>query len=104
MMRLTLTLALLASLLPAAVASANARVAPAAAPGSAWADDEYNPRPGHWKPYVLSPSSRSVAPARVLEADARDGAIVGDPSSALREDGRSVRDSPAWVPGPGPRC
>ena len=91
MMRLTLTLALLASLLPAAVASANARVAPAAAPGSAWADDEYHPRPGHWKPYVLSPSSRSVAPARVLEADARDGAIVGDPSSALREDGRSVR-------------
>ena len=90
MMRLTLTLALLASLLPA-VASASTRVAPAAAPGSAWADDEYRPRPGHWKPYVLSPSSRSVAPARVLEADARDGAIVGDPSSALREDGRSVR-------------
>ena len=98
MMRLTLTLALLASLLPPCLRE-HSRGA-AAAPGSAWTDDEYTPRPGHWKPYVLSRARARWRPHGARGRRARRP-IVGDPSSALREDGRSVRLT-ASGSGPGP--
>lgn len=67
-----------------------AQTAPATRAGGPWRSDAYRPRPGDWRPYVLAPSNRSIAPASVLSATPRAGAIEGDPSAALRADGRAV--------------
>jgi alpha-L-rhamnosidase-like protein/mannosylglycerate hydrolase MGH1-like protein len=56
-------------------------VAVAAAPASAENDD--------WKDYVLAPSSRDVAPVRVVSA-APGGGVVEHADGALRRDGRSL--------------
>lgn len=84
------TAAVVAAAAPAAAAP-GPQVAPAAKTGSAWASGAYTPRRGDWRPYVLSPSSRSIAPARVLDAQARQGTITGDPAASLRADGRAVK-------------
>lgn len=56
-----------------------------------WAQADYTPRPGDWRPYVLAPSGHSVTPARVLSATARGGAIQGDPKAVLPGGHKSVR-------------
>jgi hypothetical protein len=71
-------------------ARAVARPAPAANPRGPWRDPRHRPRRGGWRDYVLAPSNRQVAPESVLRASPRDGAIDGDPSAALRQDGRAV--------------
>jgi len=87
----------LASLLSAAAALAGAahvqiaQLAPAAQPGSAWSRSDYRPQKGEWRPYLLSPGSRRLAPASLLSAAARSGAIDGRPAAALVDDGVSVR-------------
>ena len=56
-----------------------------------WAPGSSTPRPGHWRPYVLSPSSRTVRPAAVQRVRPRGGSVAGSPSTLLRHDGRTVR-------------
>ena len=67
-----------------------AQPAPANDPRGPWRSDDHRPRRGGWRDYVLAPSQRSLAPADVLQATARAGAIDGDPAAALRADGRAV--------------
>lgn len=68
-----------------------AQLAPANDPRGPWRSDDHQPRRGGWRDYVLAPSQRALAPASILQAAPRAGAIGGDPDAALRADGRSVK-------------
>ncbi len=68
-----------------------AQPAPANDARGPWRADDHQPRRGGWRDYVLAPSQRALAPASVLQAAPRAGAIDGDPNAALRADGRSVK-------------
>ncbi len=68
-----------------------AQLAPANDPNGPWRSDDHRPRRGGWRDYVLAPRQRALAPASVLQATPRAGAIDGDPDAALRADGRSVK-------------
>ena len=56
-----------------------------------WGPGSYTPRPGHWRPYVLSPSSRTLRPAQVQRVRSRGGSVEGNAGTLLAHDGRTVR-------------
>jgi hypothetical protein len=88
----TVVLALLPASAHAAADPAHGRGPGHSAADNPWAAGAgYTPRPGDWRPYVLAPTGHTVAPERVLSADARGGTIQGDPKAVLGGHGKPVR-------------
>lgn len=59
--------------------------------GNPWAQSDYQPRQGDWRPYVLAPQSHEVEPVAVSSVSARGGAVQGDPKALLGGTRKPVR-------------
>ncbi|MGW1467132.1 alpha-L-rhamnosidase-related protein [Streptomyces sp. NPDC002308] len=59
--------------------------------GDPWNDAGYQPRPGNWRPYVLAPEDRAVAPVSVSAVTVRGGSAQGAPEALLGGGARSLR-------------